>query len=250
MSVAGDGCTSLLIISKGRPRNAVPTCSKIQLPRQPRASAERSRRRWTGSWRTSSRSNARREAWRAQALRHCRLTPLLIPSAPMKPAAKFRAMNDRRRPALPVVLLAVAQILLPSIAVVHAHSPEAVGFRGHAVDRPTVHAHGAGLAHEHSPGPAEDDRAKTGFRRLGVPTATLHDSTANWISSWKEAAAPPGMSESGTPRGAARLGTLVFSCNPRAPDHFLGLSLEPESAARPSGWIAGTRPPRGPPSSA
>ncbi len=182
--------------------------------------------------------------------RHCRLAQLLIPSAPMKPAAKFRAMNDRRRPALPVVLLAVAQILLPSIAVVHAHSPEAVGFRGHAVDRPTVHAHGAGLAHEHSPGPAEDDRAKTGFRRLGVPTATLHDSTANWISSWKEAAAPPGMSKSGTPRGAARLGTLVFSCNPRAPDHFLGLSLEPESAARPSGWIAATRPLRGPPSSA
>jgi len=159
-------------------------------------------------------------------------------------------MRGRRRLRIPITLLVFAQLLLPSFAVAHAHGSKNVTLDASAAERHTVHAHGAGLAHDHSSGSTDDNPAGTDFRRLGAPAITLRASTADWNFAWKEAAAPPETSTRGTSRGAAPIGTPVFHLHARAPHHSLGPPLEPSAAVQPCHWLTGTRPQRGPPFSA
>ena len=175
---------------------------------------------------------------------------LLIPSAPRNPPSEARHMHGRRRLGIPIALLAFAQLLLPSFGVVHAHGSKNVALDAGAAERQTVHRHGAGMPHDHSSGSTDDNPAGTDFRRLGAPAVTLRASTADWISAWKEAAVPPETSMSGTSRGAAPMGTLVFRRNPQGSKHSLGPPLEPSAAVQRCRWLTGTQPLRGPPSSA
>ena len=156
----------------------------------------------------------------------------------------------RRRLGIPIALLAIAQLLLPAFGVVHAHGSKNTVLDAGAAERRTVHAHGAGLAHDHSSGSTDDSPAGTDFRRLGAPAVTLRASTADWLSAGEEAAVPPETSWSGTSRGAAPVGTAVFRRNPQGSDHSLGPPLEPSAAVRPWRWLTRTRPLRGPPFSA
>ena len=168
-------------------------------------------------------------------------------------------MNRSRRLAIPTALLALAQLLVPSFGVVHAHDAGGVALGARAAERHTVHAHGAGLPHDHSSGsmgdrPAGSDDSPvgagyegTGFRRLGAPAAALRVSSADWIRAWEEAAVPPETSMGGAWRGAAPIATLVFRPHPRGPDRSLGSPLELPRAAWPQRRLLGTRPLRGPP---
>ncbi len=159
-------------------------------------------------------------------------------------------MRGRRHFGLPIVLLAFAQLLQPSFGVAHAHGSKNVALDAGAAERHTVHAHGAGLPHDHPSGSTDDNPAGTDFRGLGAPAVTLRASTADRISAWKEAAAPPETSTSGTSQGAAPIGTPVFRLHARASNHSLGAPLEPSAAVQPCRWLTGTRPQRGPPFSA
>ena len=163
---------------------------------------------------------------------------------------RSRHMYGRRRFGMPIALLAFAQLLLPSFGVVHAHGSKNVALDAGAAERHTVHAHGAGLAHDHSSGSTDDNPAGTDFQRLGAPAATLRASTADWISASEEALAPPETSMSGRSRGAALVGTPVFRRNPRGSKHSLGPPREPLAAAQPWRWLTRARPLRGPPFSA
>ena len=62
-------------------------------------------------------------------------------------------MYGRRRLGMPIAMLAFAQLLLPSFGVAHAHGSKNIALDAGAAERRTVHAHGAGLAHDHAPGP-------------------------------------------------------------------------------------------------
>ncbi len=159
-------------------------------------------------------------------------------------------MYGRRRFGIPIALLAFAQLLLPSFGGVHAHGSKNVTLGADAAEQHTVHAHGAGLPHDHSPGSTDDNPAGTNFRGLGCPAVTLRASTADWISAWKEAAAPLETSTNGPSRGAAPIGPHLFQLHARASNHSLGAPLEPSAAVQPCRWLTGTRPQRGPPFSA
>ena len=159
-------------------------------------------------------------------------------------------MYRRCRFGIPIALLAFAQLLLPSFGVVHAHGSRNVAFTAGAAERHRVHAHGTGLAHDHSSGSTDDKPAGTDFRRFGAPAVTLRASNADWIAAWKEAAAPPESSMRGRSRDAAPVGTPVFRRNPQGSNHCLGPPLEPLAAAQPCRWLTRTRPLRGPPFSA
>lgn len=174
----------------------------------------------------------------------------MIPSAPMKLASQSRDLRGRRHPAIAIVLLAIAQILLPSLGSVHAHAPEDVPSRAHPAGRPAVHAHGPGLPHDHLPRSTDADPTDTGFRRLGDPTATVRITAIDWIVSWKQAATPPGASSGGLLAAAARVGTLVSIRNMQRSDRSLGPPLEPTARSQPCAWLTRTRPLRGPPISA
>ena len=154
-------------------------------------------------------------------------------------------MRGRRRPGIPIALLAFAQLLLPSFAVAHAHGPDTVALDARAAERHTAHAHGAGLPHRHSPRSTDDSRAETGFRPLGTPAATPPGSTTTWISPGGKPPLPPAPSVAGPARGAAAVATLVGP-QPRGPDCCLARPLEPTAAGRASA-SSGTLPVRGPP---
>lgn len=159
-------------------------------------------------------------------------------------------MRGHYRLGIPIALLVFAQLLLPSFGVVHAHGSKNVALDAGAAERHTVHAHGAGLAHDHSSGLTDDNPARTDFQRLGAPAVTLRASTADRISSWDEAAAGPETSVSGTSRGAAAVGTPAFNRCPQGSNRSLGAPLDPLAAVQPCRWLTRTRPLRGPPLSA
>ena len=156
-------------------------------------------------------------------------------------------MHGRRHSGIPIALLAVAQLLLPSFGVVHAHGAKNVVLGAEGAESHTVHRHGAGLPHDHSSGSTDDNPAGTDFRRFGAPAVTLRAATAAWIPAWEEAAALPETSMSGTSRGAAPFGGPVVGLYTRASNHSLGPLLETSAAVQPCRWLAGTRPQRGPP---
>jgi hypothetical protein len=115
---------------------------------------------------------------------------------------------NRRRLALPITLLVAAQLLLPSFGVAHAHDAGAVALDGRAAERPTVHAHGAGLPHDHSFGSTDKSTLSASH---GRKAATGHDSQAAAGNESRAAAgngnkAAAGRDGKAAPAGFRRLG--------------------------------------------
>ena len=172
----------------------------------------------------------------------------------MKRAAQSRDVRGRRHPAIapaiPIALLVIAQVLLPSLGVGHAHAPEGVPSGAHPADRPAVHAHGHGLPHDHLPPSTDPEPTDTGFRRFGEPTAAVRTTAIDWLASRQEAATPPGTSSGGSSQAATLVGTFVSVRNVQGSDRSLGPPPEPTARSQPCAWLTGTHPLRGPPFSA
>lgn len=89
----------------------------------------------------------------------------------------------------PIAWLIVGQLLLPAIGVAHAHERE---HRPDAAGRWSVHRHGAGVPHGHSPAPARDRHPdEDGFREISDPVATLRYAGSEQAVALTETAVPP-----------------------------------------------------------
>lgn len=154
--------------------------------------------------------------------------------------------TDARVVRISVALLALAQLLLPALGVAHAHESRAA-LSADATARRTVHGHGAGLPHEHTPGRADDASGESDFRALGTPVATLRASTAEWISAGTETPVPVGASiRAGCSDPAAGASTLRARRR-WLPDAPPGLTLEPAPRGRSGRGFGHSRSLRGPP---